>query len=85
MGDEFEIKEKPVFRVKIIGTEPLARVHVIKDNTYVYTVQPNKREVEFQWRDSHPTAGKTSYYYVRGEQTDGELVWISPMWVTYRP
>jgi len=31
------------------------------------------------------TPGATSYYYVRGEQEDGELVWISPMWITYRP
>jgi len=23
-------------------------------------------------------------YYVRGEQADGELVWVSPMWITYR-
>ena len=23
----------------------------------------------------------TSYYYVRGEQEDGELVWISPVWI----
>ena len=28
--------------------------------------------------------GGTSYYYVRGEQSDGELVWVSPMWITYR-
>ena len=27
--------------------------------------------------------GKTSYYYVRGEQEDGEIVWASPMWITY--
>jgi hypothetical protein len=33
-----------------------------------------------------------SYYYVRGEQvrdtddaTTGELVWASPMWITYQP
>jgi hypothetical protein len=25
--------------------------------------------------------GKTSYYYVRGEQANGELVWASPMWI----
>ena len=31
------------------------------------------------------TPGKTSYYYVRGEQADGELVWASPMWITYKP
>ena len=29
--------------------------------------------------------GKTAYYYVRGEQEDGELVWASPMWITYQP
>ena len=31
-----------------------------------------------------PAAGKTSYYYVRGEQADGEIVWVSPMWITYQ-
>jgi len=41
--------------------------------------------VQFQWTDQEPTAGKTSYYYVRGEQSDGEIVWISPMWITYKP
>jgi hypothetical protein len=39
--------------------------------------------VEFSWRDNSPVAGKMSYYYVRGEQEDGELVWASPMWITY--
>jgi hypothetical protein len=24
-----------------------------------------------------------SYYYVRGEQDNGEIVWASPMWITY--
>lgn len=52
---------------------------------YVHTTEPNKRKVELEWTDFDPTAGKTSYYYVRGEQTDGELVWVSPMWVTYKP
>jgi hypothetical protein len=27
--------------------------------------------------------GKNSYYYVRGEQDNGEIVWISPFWITY--
>lgn len=29
-----------------------------------------------------PEKSKTSYYYLRGEQTNGELVWVSPMWIT---
>ena len=42
-------------------------------------------EVEFSWTDTQPSAGKTSYYYVRGEQAEGELVWVSPMWIQYQP
>jgi hypothetical protein len=53
--------------------------HVIKDNQYVYSTSPGKAAVNFTWRNSSPAAGKTSYYYVRGEQLDGEIVWVSPM------
>ena len=31
----------------------------------------SKTEIELSWTAPQPTAGKTSYYYVRGEQTDG--------------
>jgi hypothetical protein len=48
--------------------------------------------VHFQWTDPHPTVGKTSYYYVRGEQvpdlagvSSGEIVWASPMWILVKP
>ncbi|RMG04475.1 MAG: DUF3604 domain-containing protein [Planctomycetota bacterium] len=85
MGDEFTTSEKPIFRIRLVGTEPFAKVHIIKDNVYVHTIEPNDRTVEFTWTDMDPKPGKTSYYYVRGEQVDGELVWVSPMWITYRP
>ena len=83
MGDVFSTAEAPELRVKLSGTAPFARVQVIKDNQYVYTTEPAAREVEFRWRDNAPQPGKTSYYYVRGEQQDGELVWASPFWITY--
>jgi hypothetical protein len=83
MGDAFSSAVAPNLSVKLNGTAPFAKVHIIKDNKYVYTTSPGKADVEFQWRDSSPTPGKTSYYYVRGEQTNGELVWASPMWITY--
>jgi hypothetical protein len=85
MGDEFTLAAKPVLRVRLAGTGPFAKVHVIKDGNYVHTVEPNKQDVEFQWTDFDPKPGQTSYYYVRGEQANGELVWISPMWITYKP
>ncbi len=64
---------------------------IIKDDEEVHIVEPNQNDVHFQWTDPHPTAGKTSYYYVRGEQVPdlegaaGELVWASPMWILVKP
>jgi hypothetical protein len=70
--------------VKLLGTGPIKRVDIIKNNNYVYQVTPGKQEVEFTWTDMAPTPG-TSYYYVRGQQEDGQLVWVSPMWINYKP
>ena len=84
MGDQFDSATPPAIKVKLIGTAPFAKVHIIRDNKYVYSVEPKAQTVEFTWRDEKPEAGKQSYYYVRGEQQDGEIVWVSPMWITYR-
>ena len=83
MGDVFSTATPPALEIKLAGTAPFAKVHIIKDSKYVYSIAPNKSTVEFSWRDGAPTPGKTSYYYIRGEQEDGELVWASPMWITY--
>jgi hypothetical protein len=85
MGDAFSTASLPDLHVRLVGTRPFARVLVIKDNRYVYTAEPKTAKVEFTWRDTSPAAGKTSYYYVRGEQEDGEVVWASPLWITYSP
>jgi len=83
MGDEFSTEELPTLRVKLTGTSKFTKVVIVKDNQYVYSAKPDTSQVEFSWRDNAPVKGKTSYYYVRGEQDDGELVWLSPMWITY--
>ncbi len=83
MGDAFSTASLPELRVKLAGAAPFAKVHIIKDNKYVYSTEPRKADVQFSWKDTAAAAGKTSYYYVRGEQEDGELVWVSPLWITY--
>ncbi|MDP3001413.1 MAG: hypothetical protein Q8N47_28270 [Bryobacterales bacterium] len=83
MGEEFSVSEPPVISVKLEGLAAFAKVHIIKDGQYAYSVEPKQRTVEFTWRDNAAVKGKTSYYYVRGEQTDGELVWVSPMWIKW--
>ena len=81
MGEEFSLESAPALEVKLAGTADFAAVHIIKDGKYVYSVNPNKPEVNFTWTDQDVTRGQTSYYYVRGEQADGEIVWVSPMWI----
>jgi len=85
MGDEFTTKEPPRLSIHLIGTQPFAKVHIIKDGNYVHADTSGTREIELTWTDFDPQPGKTSYYYVRGEQQDGELVWVSPMWIKYEP
>ena len=84
MGEEFSVESAPSISVKLWGTAPFAKVHIIKDNNYVYSIEPKTKNVDFVWKDGIAERGKTSYYYIRGEQTDGELVWVSPMWITYK-
>ncbi len=81
MGETFSSSSAPVFSVRLWGTAPFQTVTVIKDNNIVYSTSGD-RVVAFQWQDTAPQKGKTSYYYVRGVQTDGQLVWTSPMWVS---
>jgi hypothetical protein len=83
MGDEFSTSELPSLKIKLRGTSRFAKVSIVRNGKYVYSSSPNTQEVNFSWRDNQPEKGKTSYYYVRGEQDDGELVWISPLWIRY--
>jgi hypothetical protein len=84
-GDEFATDKAPAFNLKLIGTGAFKKVTIVKDDVELKTFEPDDAKVTLTWSDPNPTAGKTSYYYVRGEQADGELVWASPMWITYQP
>lgn len=81
MGDEFSVKGAPTIKLKLIGTMPFEKVTLIKDNVEIPIDTPKEKEVNVTWTDPKPEKGKTSYYYFRGEQTNGELVWVSPMWI----
>ena len=85
MGEEFSTAEAPTLNIKLIGAKKLAHVTIIKDDVVVHELDPDTKEVSLTWTDPKPTAGKTSYYYVRIQQADGNLAWASPMWITYKP
>ena len=83
-GDEFSSTGPPEISVKLIGSAPFAKVTIVKDGKEVFYIDPKSKEVNFQWREKPSAGPASSYYYVRGEQTDGQLVWTSPMWITIR-
>lgn len=83
MGDEFTLPAPPTLKVKLIGSGKFKAVDIVRNNAYVYHVEPGTQEVEFSWTEMAPAAG-TAYYYVRGQQEDGQLVWVSPMWITIK-
>jgi hypothetical protein len=83
MGEEFSLDTNPVLKVHLVGTADFAKVEIVRDGAVVHSTAPGARNVTFEWRDSQPQKG-VSYYYVRGQQKDGELVWVSPMWIHLR-
>ena len=85
MGDVFTTAKKPTLDITITGTSPVAKVHVIRDNKYVYSAEPKQKEVKLSFTDMDAKEGKECNYYVRVEQADGNLAWASPMWITYKP
>ena len=84
MGDEVTVSEPPVIRIAVRGTAPIDNIQIIKDNEYLYSRLPGARNVAFAFRDDTAEPGE-SYYYVRLQQTDGQMAWASPIWVDYRP
>jgi hypothetical protein len=84
MGDEFKSGAAPALEVRVIGTGPVARLHILRDSDVVDTIKPEGKEYRGTWTDAKPVAGK-HYYYVRVEQADGQLAWGSPLWIEYAP
>ncbi|HTU90836.1 MAG TPA: hypothetical protein VMF69_12225, partial [Gemmataceae bacterium] len=85
MGDSFTTAKRPTLDIRIHGTNPIAKVHIIRDNKYIYSAEPKEGKVTLRYTDMDAKQGKSSYYYVRVEQSDGNLAWASPMWITYQP
>ena len=84
MGEEFETDHAPRLEIALVGTAEIEKVSIIKDGHYVHLVGPGTRQLKMTWTDTTSQRGETSYYYVRGEQDDGEIVWVSPMRITHR-
>jgi hypothetical protein len=80
MGESFASAETPRLWARVEGTAAIRKVEVIRNNTYIHTQPGSGPALEFSYADNQPPSGQ-SYYYIRVEQTDGQLAWSSPIWV----
>jgi hypothetical protein len=81
MGDTFTNTGAPVFTVRLFGTAPFQKVVLVKNGNIIYSTSGDQA-LSFTYQDQTVKSGDKAYYYVRGVQTDGQIVWVSPMWVT---
>ena len=86
MGAEIETTGPVTVRAKVIGTDELATVELVRNNRFIYMKEPGRREFEFTFRDTEARQG-AFYYYLRVAQQntlpDGSpiMAWSSPIWV----
>ncbi len=84
MGDIFEVSAPPTLEIKVLGTAPVTKIAIVRDEKYIHISEPKQKDVNLTFTDRDAEPGKTNYYYVRVEQSDANLAWASPMWITYK-
>ena len=78
--------------VSVHGTDRIARIEIVRNNEDVHVVQPNQLDASLEWTDTEPlsqinlppaehSSQPFTFYYVRITQADGEMAWLSPVWI----
>ncbi len=81
MGDEIRVgAEVPAIRPRILGTDTLRQVALVRNNEVVYIATPGSPDHDFEYSDQEPLDGE-SFYYLRAVQANAEIAWSSPIWV----
>jgi hypothetical protein len=84
MGQIFSLTGKPELRFAIEGTAPLKRVTLVRNEADYQVFEPTGKNFAQSFTDTAPLPGENRYY-LRVEQTDGNMAWASPVWVTVTP
>ena len=88
MGEEWKSKEAPKLEVYVRGAAPIRSIEIIGRSKVLYAEgNPDKplhaKEHRITWTDPDwADQTKEQWYYVRVIQTDDEMAWSSPVWIT---
>ena len=93
IADEPEALKTRKIEFYVCGTEAIEKVDIICNNETVHTVSPvGLREVQLTWEDRRGfqeiaigpaewCSNSFLFYYARVRQVDGEMAWVSPVWI----
>jgi len=87
MGEEIkqEISKERHLRIKVIGTDTIKKVDIIRNNELLYSYNGKSQLEELEYIDEENPKNLPLYpllfYYVRITQADGEIAWTSPIWI----
>ncbi len=79
MGDAIDAGDSVrLVRAKILGTDTVREVALVRNNSLLCAVQLGTQDLEFPYTDREPIPGE-SFYYLRAVQTNNEIAWSSPI------
>lgn len=80
LGTEIELSGKPYLEMKVDGTADIKQVTLVRNEQNYKQWQPGTKTFAETFEDQSPLKGENRYY-LRVEQTDGNMAWSSPVWV----
>lgn len=80
LGTEIELEGKPKLAWKVDGTADIKQITLVRNEENYQQWKPAARTVDQSFVDEAPLKGENRYY-LRIEQTDGNMAWSSPIWV----
>jgi hypothetical protein len=91
MGTEIQLPDKNAPRtiqVYARGTDSIVCIEILRNGIVVHTHTPSPTKsadtISLDWKDASPLE-TPAYYYVRLQQSDGEMAWSSPVWTEASP
>ena len=80
LGTEIALSSPPILKFKVDGTAAIKRITLVRNEKDHQQWEPNTKTFDQTYTDTAPIAGENRYY-LRVEQTDGNMAWSSPVWV----
>ena len=88
MGDKFKSSDRfPKMEARVMGTDKLKRVDILRNAECVYSTEPNEQDIRFTFVDTglDPNVSGEYHYFLQAEQENGRMAWTPPACLHYFP